>query len=132
MSEGEKISQDMTEEELKVKMEISGEEVEANAETSTEETHPEPPPATGVDPREVKIGDAVMFADQHGNLSHGLVRLVHGPTLINLCIISGNDKARDSIGNPIIHHTSVPKGVPSSIEEYGVPAFYWCWAWEAA
>jgi len=130
MSEGENIGQDMTDEELQAKMD--GKEIEANAETSTEETQSDPPPAIHVDPREVKIGDAIMFADQHGALSPGLVRHVHGPTLINLVIIANNEIKADELGRQVINHTSVPKGVPSSIEEYGVPAFYWCWAWEAA
>lgn len=126
MSE-ENLEQDMTAEELKAKMD--GEEIEANVETSTEETQPEPPPATGVDPKEVKVGDHVYFADQHGNLSPGLVRHVHGPTLVNLVIIAQDEIGADTLGKMVINHTSVPKGVPSDTEQ-GVPAFYWCWGWE--
>lgn len=115
VKDGEQIGEDITEEEA----------IKANAVTSTEESQPGEPPS----PREVAIGDSVMFADQHGKLFSALVRHIHGPTLINLCIISPMDAGSDSFGNMIINHTSVPKGGPSDTDQ-GVPAFYWCWGWE--
>lgn len=77
--------------------------------------------------KNVNVGDVVIFHDPCGKVHNALVTCVWSPTMVNLVIISSDEKRKDEYGRQIERPTSVAHVSISSAHGY-----YFRWPEEEA
>lgn len=57
---------------------------------------------------EDKVGDVVIYIDEHRNIHLGIINAVWSPGYVNLIHASGDEKKTDVYGRQVEHATSIP------------------------